>query len=125
MLILGGGMAGITAARTLHDQGIDDFIVVEARHEIGGRMLSHTFGEPGRQYTVELGANWVQGTSHGDGPENPVWTLAKKHHLEARLSSYFEGLCTCILSAWFSIEFPNLNLLQRLLMRTDQSTILM
>ncbi|KAI0087580.1 amine oxidase [Irpex rosettiformis] len=94
VLILGGGMAGITAARTLHDQGIDDFIVVEARHEVGGRMLSHTFGEPGRQYTVELGANWVQGTRHDDGPENPVWTLAKKHHLDTRLSSYFEGLAT-------------------------------
>ena len=45
-------------------------------------MLSHTFGEPGRQYTVELGANWVQGTRTGDGPENPVWTLAKKHGLK-------------------------------------------
>lgn len=94
VLILGGGMAGITAARTLHDQGIDDFIVLEARHEVGGRMLSHTFGEPGRQYTVELGANWVQGTRTGDGPENPVWTLAKKYGLDTRLSSYFEGLGT-------------------------------
>ncbi|KAJ3526927.1 hypothetical protein NM688_g8196 [Phlebia brevispora] len=40
VLILGGGMAGITAARTLHDQGIDEFIIVEARHELGGRMMS-------------------------------------------------------------------------------------
>lgn len=94
VLILGGGMAGITAARTLHDQGIDDFIVIEARHEVGGRMLSHTFGEPGRQYTVELGANWVQGTRTGNGPENPVWALSKKHGLDTRFSSYFEGLGT-------------------------------
>lgn len=94
VLILGGGMAGITAARTLHDQGIDDFIVIEASHEVGGRMLSHTFGEPGRQYTVELGANWVQGTRTGDGPENPVWALSKKHGLDTRFSSYFDGLGT-------------------------------
>lgn len=93
VLILGGGMAGITAARTLHDQGISDFLVVEARLELGGRLISHTFGEPGRQHTIELGANWVQGTSTGDGPENPVWTLAKKHNLDTRFSSYFDGLC--------------------------------
>lgn len=92
VLILGGGMAGVTAARTLHDQGIDDFILIEARHELGGRMLSHRLGEPDRQYTVELGANWVQGTKTGDGPENPVWTLANRHRLETRFSSYFTGL---------------------------------
>ncbi|KAI0341230.1 amine oxidase [Trametopsis cervina] len=87
-------MAGITAARTLHDHGVDDFILVEARHELGGRIMSYTLGESGRQYTVELGANWVQGTRTGDGPENPVWTLAKKHSLDTRLSSYFGGLST-------------------------------
>ncbi|KAI0698247.1 amine oxidase [Cytidiella melzeri] len=94
VLILGGGMAGVTAARTLYDQGVDDFIVVEARQELGGRMMSHTFGESSRQHTVEVGANWVQGTRTGDGPENPVWTLAKKHRLDTRFSSYFDGLST-------------------------------
>lgn len=89
VLVLGGGMAGITAARTLYDQGISEFIVIEARHELGGRMMSHTLGQ---QYTVELGANWVQGTQKGDGPENPIWTLAKKHGLRMKRSSYFDGL---------------------------------
>ena len=42
VLILGGGVAGVTAARTLHEEGID--FIVEARHELGG-MMSHTFGE--------------------------------------------------------------------------------
>lgn len=92
VLILGGGMAGITAARALHDHGIDDFIVVEARHELGGRMMSHTLGAPGHQYTVELGANWVQGTQSPKGTANPVWTLAKKHGLRMERSEYFEGL---------------------------------
>lgn len=32
--ILGGGMAGIIAARTLNQEGID-FILVEARNELG------------------------------------------------------------------------------------------
>ena len=33
--VLGGGMAGIIAARTLHEQGIQDFVIVEARPELG------------------------------------------------------------------------------------------
>jgi len=33
--VLGGGMAGIIAARTLHEQGILDFVVVEGRTELG------------------------------------------------------------------------------------------
>ena len=92
VLILGGGVAGITAANALHEQGVEDFIVIEAREELGGRMMSHTFGAPGRQFTVELGANWVQGTQTGDGPENPIWTLAKKHGIRTQFSSYFDGL---------------------------------
>lgn len=92
VLILGGGVAGITAAHALYKQGVEDFIIVEARHELGGRMMSHTFGAPGSQYTVELGANWVQGTRTGKGPENPIWTLAKKHGIRTQVSRYFDGL---------------------------------
>ena len=95
VLILGGGVAGVIAARTLHEQGIDDFIIVEAREELGGRLMSHSFGASGKKHTVELGANWVQGTRTGDGPENPIWTLAKKHHIRTQKSAYFEGLSEC------------------------------
>ena len=33
--VLGGGMAGIIAARTLHEQGVQDFVIVEARTKLG------------------------------------------------------------------------------------------
>ncbi|KAH9914298.1 amine oxidase [Fomitopsis serialis] len=94
VLILGGGVAGVTAARTLHEQGIDDFILVEARGELGGRLMSHSFGVPSRKFTVELGANWVQGTQTGNGAENPIWTLAKKHNVTTRSSEYFGSIST-------------------------------
>ena len=55
VLILGGGVAGIIAARTLHQHGIDNFKIVEARSELGGRVRDFIFGAPGNQYTVELG----------------------------------------------------------------------
>ena len=89
VLILGGGMAGVIAAKTLHEQGIDDFIIVEGKGELGGRMLSHRFGAVNNQWTIELGANWVQGTQTGDGPANPIWTLAQKHDITLQSSDYF------------------------------------
>ena len=33
--VLGGGMAGIIAARTLHEQGVDDFVIIEGRDTLG------------------------------------------------------------------------------------------
>ncbi|KIM77433.1 hypothetical protein PILCRDRAFT_12069 [Piloderma croceum F 1598] len=38
ILILGGGVAGVIAAWTLHEHGHDNFIIIEARDELGGRM---------------------------------------------------------------------------------------
>ena len=88
VLILGGGVAGIIAARKLTEEGITDFVIVEARDELGGRMHSTSFGAPGRQLTVEIGANWIQGTQEGNGPANPILVLARKHNLSAVESDY-------------------------------------
>ncbi|KAG0694709.1 hypothetical protein DFH29DRAFT_1033165 [Suillus ampliporus] len=82
VLILGGGVAGVIAARTLHEKGIDNFLIVEARDQLGGRMQNYTIGVPGKQYTVELGPNWIQGTQTGNGPANPILTLARKHDVK-------------------------------------------
>lgn len=54
ILILGGGVSGIIAAKTLTEKGITDFKIIEARAELGGRLHSERFGEPGRQVTVEV-----------------------------------------------------------------------
>ncbi|KAJ6510494.1 amine oxidase [Mycena sanguinolenta] len=94
VLILGGGVAGIIAARTLHDQGIDDFLIVEARDELGGRLRSKQFGADDRRVTVELGANWIQGTQEGNGPANPILTLARKHGLKASESDFYDSMVT-------------------------------
>ena len=37
VLILGAGMSGVAAARTLFEAGVKNFLVLEARDEIGGR----------------------------------------------------------------------------------------
>jgi len=54
VLILGGGVSGIIAARTLGENGITNFRIVEARDELGGRLRSIPFGASGKQRTVEV-----------------------------------------------------------------------
>ncbi|KAK2755035.1 hypothetical protein FQN54_006563 [Arachnomyces sp. PD_36] len=88
--ILGGGMAGISAAQALSNSSINDFIIIEYQDTIGGRAAHTDFGsdENGKPYVVELGANWIQGLGSPGGPENPVWTLAKKYNLNNTYSNY-------------------------------------
>lgn len=38
VLILGAGMAGLGAAETLSQTGIDNFFIIEQRDQIGGRV---------------------------------------------------------------------------------------
>jgi len=74
--ILGGGLAGTMAARTLAENNITEFLIVEARGELGGRLMSSEF----MGQTVELGANWVHGTTNKfTGESNPIWELALKY----------------------------------------------
>ena len=60
VLILGAGMAGLTAARTLAQQG-RKVLILEAQPRIGGRILTHRIGD----LPIELGAEFV----HGRPPE--------------------------------------------------------
>lgn len=68
--IIGAGIAGLSAANHLIENGIKDIVVVEARDRIGGRI--HTVKHNGRP--LELGAQWI----HGGCPSNSVFNLANK-----------------------------------------------
>ncbi|KAH7347039.1 polyamine oxidase-like protein [Pyrenochaeta sp. MPI-SDFR-AT-0127] len=84
--IIGGGVAGITAAQALANQSITDFIILEHNNDIGGRMRNTEFGADveGNPYTVELGANWISGLGATlGGPENPIWTFSKQVNLSS------------------------------------------
>ncbi|KAE8388448.1 amine oxidase [Aspergillus alliaceus] len=76
-------MAGITAAQALSNASIHDFIILEYRSNIGGRVWNTDFGqdEKGKPYMVEFGANWLHGVGTGR-TENPLVTLAHKHNLK-------------------------------------------
>ena len=56
VIVVGAGMAGLVAARLLHDSGFD-VTVLEARDRLGGRVWTDArIGAP-----VDLGGSWVHG----------------------------------------------------------------
>lgn len=78
VLVLGGGISGIAAAKTLSDHGIKDFIILEGTDRIGGRMRKLKF----HNTTIELGANWIQGMKN-----NPIADLAFKCGLIGKIEN--------------------------------------
>ncbi|KZT43340.1 amine oxidase [Sistotremastrum suecicum HHB10207 ss-3] len=86
VIIIGAGVTGIIAARTLAQRGVSDFLIVEGREEIGGRLQDIQFGT--NSVTLELGANWIHGTQEGEGPANPIWLLAQNCQLDTRNVEY-------------------------------------
>ena len=61
VIIIGAGFAGLAAAYKLHQRKID-FVILEARNRIGGRVYSHTI-DVNEKLVIELGGEWV-GKSH-------------------------------------------------------------
>ncbi|KAF5612271.1 n1-acetylpolyamine oxidase [Fusarium subglutinans] len=87
--ILGAGVAGITAAQTLHNASIHDFVILEHNDYVGGRMKHTTFGQSsdGTPSTVKLGANWIEGLQNPSGEVNPIWRLAQKQKVKNTYSN--------------------------------------
>lgn len=79
VLVIGAGMAGLAAARILHDKG-HDVTVLEARDRLGGRVW--TSGK-WPDAPVDLGASWIHG-SRG----NPLTTLAARAGAATAATSY-------------------------------------
>jgi len=81
VLIIGAGMAGLAAGRSLADAGWP-VRLIEARDRIGGRVYTNRdWGVP-----LDMGASWIQGTQG-----NPLTELAQKAQLQTVHTDYYSS----------------------------------
>ena len=71
-------MTGALAAKTLHEAGHEDFLLLEAATRVGGRMWNVPFGGQ----TIELGASYFHGING-----NPVFERAEELDFEYKLTN--------------------------------------
>lgn len=75
VVVIGAGMSGLSAARTLADAGAK-VLVLEARDRIGGRVWT---SKAWPDMPVDMGASWIHGLRG-----NPVAELVAKHGIATR-----------------------------------------
>ena len=79
ILVVGAGMAGLAAARSLADAGWP-VRLIEARDRIGGRVhTTRDWGVP-----LEMGASWIHGSN-----DNPLVELAQRAQAQTVATDYY------------------------------------
>jgi monoamine oxidase len=81
VVIVGAGLAGLTAARDLQHAGLESFAVLEARDRVGGRTLNF---DAGGGHVSEVGGQWI-----GPG-QTAIADLARQLNV-GTFPSYYEG----------------------------------
>lgn len=72
-------MAGVVAAKTLHEMGHDNFIILEATDRIGGRSREVHLGG----YTLEAGSMYIHGLGN-----NPLYKMAQDYNMSYVTTNY-------------------------------------
>ena len=112
VLILGAGMAGISAAKRLREKGLENVVVVEGSDRIGGRVKDVHFGG----INVEVGANWVHFSNMKKTEMNPIELMVAEAKLNFVPDDYSDVIYrykgSLVLSHWSRNVDPWLSLVE-------------
>ena len=82
VIVIGAGVAGLSAAKELIDNGCT-VTILEASDRIGGRVKTVPLGTGGN--VIDLGASWIHGIGPGfdddEDKENPIYTITKENSI--------------------------------------------
>lgn len=116
VVVIGGGFAGLTAARELHHARLD-VLLLEARERIGGRTMTTAISG----HTVELGGSWVHwhqphvwaeltrygiGVTPSRSPARATWVVGDERRessgteFDERMANAVDAICADARS-WF------------------------
>ena len=79
VIVIGAGVAGLAAARRLHDAGVP-VMVLEGRDRIGGRVWTNRIWA---DTPLDMGASWIHGLRH-----NPIAKLAAELGIKTVVTDY-------------------------------------
>jgi glycine/D-amino acid oxidase-like deaminating enzyme len=93
VLIVGAGVAGLSAALTLAPE-VGSVVILEGSDHVGGRLHSEAWGSEVRVCCLEHGAQWV----HGSNGKNPIHHLTQELGLQGSVDGDRDG-CRIICAA--------------------------
>jgi spermine oxidase len=83
IVIVGGGLAGVTALAELLENGYENVVLLEAQRRFGGRVKTINFGAN----VVDLGAQWVHGETG-----NVIFEMVNRHGMLDRTPYEWVGV---------------------------------
>jgi len=86
VIIVGGGVSGLSAANTLKQNGVKKILVLEAADRIGGRVWT----EDPWGSKIEMGASWISGIVN-----SPTFEIVKDMNLATQPTVYGHHCLAC------------------------------
>lgn len=86
VIVIGGGLSGIGAGVVLHDEGVDDYLILEKADELGGTWYHNTYPDCGcdipsplYQFRFRMNPEWSQLFAERDEIHRYLLTVAREH----------------------------------------------